>query len=230
MKVAVLLPAHGAAFRRHEQCLRELTRAEPSWTCLQLPQASNIEFCRTALAAEAERRGAECVLWIDADVTFAVESARSIVGQAFQRQAVVGGPYLQQKFGGAPRVDFLDAMPVTFGPDGATTPVRALGFGFVAHPVSVLSRMREHHRLPRLRMRKPVEWGWPWFASTAPGWEELMGEDYAFCRRAREAGIHVFCDTRIELGHLGEHEFVISDLRPLERPRTVILEPKEESK
>jgi hypothetical protein len=34
-----------------------------------------------------------------------------------------------------------------------------------------------------------------------------LGEDYAFCERARQAGIPIIVDTRIRLFHLGDYPF-----------------------
>ncbi len=39
----------------------------------------------------------------------------------------------------------------------------------------------------------------------------VPGEDYAFCERARTAGITVLADTSIRLWHVGNHPFAWED-------------------
>lgn len=41
--------------------------------------------------------------------------------------------------------------------------------------------------------------GQPWFF-----WGENEGEDHWFCRKVREAGIKVYCDLSIKIGHIGD--------------------------
>lgn len=37
-------------------------------------------------------------------------------------------------------------------------------------------------------------------------WEGTLGEDLRFCQDAKKAGMRIWVDTRIEVGHIGEHE------------------------
>ncbi len=37
-------------------------------------------------------------------------------------------------------------------------------------------------------------------------WEGTLGEDLRFCQDAKRAGMRIWVDTRIEIGHIGEHE------------------------
>ena len=45
-----------------------------------------------------------------------------------------------------------------------------------------------------------------------------MGEDYAFCERARHCGFKIMADTSIRLWHIGEYAYGWEDAG-LERPR-----------
>jgi len=48
----------------------------------------------------------------------------------------------------------------------------------------------------------------PWFAFIAgKDGQVIHGEDGSFCDNARKAGIDIWCDPQIEVGHLGEYEF-----------------------
>jgi len=55
----------------------------------------------------------------------------------------------------------------------------------------------------------------PWFAM--PAWyEDVMGEDYYFCHKAKKAGYNVCVDCSLIIGHIGEHVYTIDDY-PQER-------------
>jgi hypothetical protein len=41
----------------------------------------------------------------------------------------------------------------------------------------------------------------PWFATDGKG----LNEDFAFCRRAREAGATIYCDVDVQMGHIAPH-------------------------
>jgi len=52
----------------------------------------------------------------------------------------------------------------------------------------------------------------PWFTFGAnPGKDEPIGEDYWFCRIAKEKGYKVWLDTGCLCGHLGEKTYTIND-------------------
>jgi hypothetical protein len=45
---------------------------------------------------------------------------------------------------------------------------------------------------------------YPWFRTRRRVTGQIVGEDIAFCRRARKEGFKIFIDTSIEVGHLSE--------------------------
>ena len=64
-------------------------------------------------------------------------------------------------------------------------PVAACGFGFCLIKTSVLKSMLKHYK----SLFEP-KWG--------------VGEDIAFCIRARKCGYKIFTDRDVKLGHIGE--------------------------
>lgn len=211
MNVAIGLPVHGSACRAHELCLAGLRRAEPSWLPILLQHASHIELSRAVIAEEARRRAMDVILWLDSDMVFELEAAREVVRQAYQFEAIVGCVYAAKSFGDKPRIDFLGSEPLQCIKGGGLVEVRALGFGVLAHPVSALDKIAEHYAMKPLAFGRAGQRVRRWFGSTEPEWDELMGEDYAFCRRARAAGLKVFADTRHRVGHVGEHVYHLED-------------------
>ncbi len=47
----------------------------------------------------------------------------------------------------------------------------------------------------------------PRFDAGPPIGEPLVGEDLYFCRKARAAGLEVWCDPTIEVKHIGDYEY-----------------------
>lgn len=41
----------------------------------------------------------------------------------------------------------------------------------------------------------------PWFSTDGKG----LNEDFAFCRKAREAGFKIHCDVEVQMGHMAPH-------------------------
>jgi hypothetical protein len=66
----------------------------------------------------------------------------------------------------------------------------AVGFGAVLIKTSVFQKIKK-----------------PWFMSTTGS-----GEDIYFCHQARKAGVRVFMDTSVKLGHLGERIVVTEEI------------------
>jgi hypothetical protein len=46
----------------------------------------------------------------------------------------------------------------------------------------------------------------PYFRFEVDDKEQIVGEDYVFCDRAREAGFRIWCDAALsrEIGHIGQ--------------------------
>jgi hypothetical protein len=89
-------------------------------------------------------------------------------------------------------------------------PYALLGSALEAHPTTDARGLTEMRRIPTgcLLIRLSV-----FDASAKPYFRyvtnetsgEIVGEDYVFCDRAREAGFRIWCDAALslEIGHLG---------------------------
>ncbi len=226
MNVAVCLPSHGGAYRGHEKCLAALRHAEPSWNFLELAGAPCIDIARAVLAEQALEVGADMLLWLDADMTFTVETARTVVREAAERRAIVGCLYAGKKLGGDPQAVFKGAeRPIDCFESGSVIEVHAIGFGVVAFPAAMLGVIARELSLRAQQIGE--KFYRPWFTSD-PTWDCMHSDDYSFCRRAREAGYRVFADTRQRVGHIGLHTFHLEDMagRPLLKHLRLAQEPR----
>jgi hypothetical protein len=155
------------------------------------------------MAQQALEAGFEELLWIDADVAFwpdDVEKVRnlgkSIVAAAYP---VKGWPTMT--------MEPLDkSVPIRFGPHPNLVALRYAATGFL------YTQARVYRSIQNVSGLAPVLiWGqheaFPWFYPILKD-GEYLGEDFAFCHRAREeAGFEIFLDPSIRLAHIGRYSY-----------------------
>ncbi len=104
---------------------------------------------------------------------------------------------------------------------GGLIEVQYAATGFLLVRADVYQAVEQHQQLPTCNRRfgKPVV---PYFLSMLiPQGDNdhwFLGEDYAFCQRARMAGYEIHADTTIRLKHFGHHGYTWEDAGS-ERPR-----------
>ena len=102
---------------------------------------------------------------------------------------------------------------VLFGPTGGLVEILYCGFGFVLTRRPVYERMQKQLGLPVCNQRFGSLLV-PYFAPMAipdgaGSW--YLGEDYAFCERARQCGFRIMADLTIRLWHVGSYRFSWED-------------------
>lgn len=171
-------------------------------------QASLLEQVRSWLATQALDDGADVLLCIDSDMVFEPASVLSLCEQAHELGAIVGAPSIQKQPLGKVTAHFRPDLysEVDFYEHGHCYEVAAIGLGVTAIARCVFKRMDE--------LCPPVQCAWdgvrPYFHSIIRD-GQWYGEDYSFCRRAQDTGSHVYCDTRVRVGHVGRYSFRIED-------------------
>lgn len=175
-----------------------------------------IDRSRSIHATLAMEEGYDVLVFIDDDIRFRAADLYQLIREADARQTVVGCLYTKRKapieLVGCPLSKPEDLQ---IGEAGNVREVRYVGTGLVAIPRLVLSSLAG--ALPKLRTGAILEDGgelhiWPFFMPSAHE-GVYLSEDYAFCQRAIDAGFHIFADTRIILGHVGEHVYSAFDLK-----------------
>jgi predicted O-methyltransferase YrrM len=202
-KCVVLVPAHGMIEPGCDDALRELEkRGYPVW---RVRGYSAVDAARNQMATDALSQGFEEMMWIDSDVVFDPNDVEKLRGHTLP---LVCGLYPKK----GPRqfaCEFLPNTPaIKFGKCGGLTEVRYCGFGFVLTRKSVFTAV---HKLgvPICNQRFGVPLV-PFFEPLTveePGGRWSLSEDYAFCERARRAGLKVMADTTIRLWHVGPYRF-----------------------
>lgn len=134
------------------------------------------------LALEA---GAEYMLFLDSDMTF---PRTALLWLLLHRQDVVGATYPK-------RVPPYTVLGTPVEPAAADAPARLIEMTRIPTGC-LLIRMSVFERLSRPYFRFGIN------EDTG----HILGEDYMFCDRVREAGFRIWCDWALsqELGHIGQ--------------------------
>lgn len=160
-----------------------------------------------------QRMRGDWVLFIDDDMTWEPEaigllvaSYQDLKAQLFPDEPImVGGlcvrrapPYqptlYMREAPTAGKYNFLERW------DSDVVEVDATGMAFVLIEVPVFERFMGGP-MPSFEDRMQLT-PWQYFQ-----WTGLMGEDIRFCQEAKEKGVRIFVDTRIQTGHVGEVVF-----------------------
>ena len=149
-----------------------------------------LDEMREALADDALRHDAECVVWLDADQVYPADTIVRLVGHVASGLQVVGG-VTPSRPSGKPHVwRFVNEAGAcerdeSFAAHRGLVKVDAMGFGGVATSADALRRIGP----PRFLRRWDAENG------------SFIGEDFSFYSRCRESGIDVWCDTALVFDH-----------------------------
>ena len=153
---------------------------------------------RNQLAAAAMESKYDRILWLDSDMVFEPDLMERLSADLDEGKDFVTGLYFSRKQPIRPTIfrecyteTTEDGMKIPMCPFYEPYPkdelfeVAACGFGAVMMTVDHLKRVTEAYgHMP--------------FAPVLG-----FGEDLSYCMRAREAGEHLWCDSRVKLGHIG---------------------------
>jgi len=149
---------------------------------------------RNNFAKQAMEVGADCVLWLDSDMTFPadllprmhehLEAGREIVSAICFRRRPPFTPTIFKTLGiGEDGVGYHS--PFDDYPRDSLFEVGGVGFGCIMTSRGVLEDMVLNYK--------------QWFNPIAG-----FGEDLSFCIRAKELGYKLWCDSRLKCGHVGQ--------------------------
>jgi hypothetical protein len=204
MKVAICTPLHGDPKAGYVSSLADLLlAARPPELELRYCRcsSSNVVRARTELARIALDWGADHLLWLDSDQTF---PARTLTRLLSIGQPIVGCNISTRAEPCQPNARDHAGRPVFTTPEaaagGIVQEVGRLGFGVLLTAAELFAKMPQ-----------------PWFLMPDEQ-GTIMGEDYYFCRQARAAGYRIYADHALsmQVGHIGERVFNISDALPQE--------------
>lgn len=149
---------------------------------------------RCYLADQALERQAGYLLFIDADMVFPRDGLIRLIDHGVD---IVSGLYFKKKFPHNPVASIADEagklLPISEWPqDELIDNIDACGSGFLLIKTDVLRKLS-----------KP----WFFFYECETANELMHGEDFGFCKKAKEAGYLIHLDTGLLLRHIGPAEF-----------------------
>ncbi len=205
-KAVVLVPVGGAIEPECEAGLVELERR--GIPVRRVRGHSDIGRGRSQIATQALADGFDDLVWIDSDVAFAPESVERLLGHA--QLQVVGGVYPMKGKRSLPIRPKTVPTELVLGEGGGLVEVVYLPAGFLLTRREAFAAIQERLALPRCDAEGGVGIV-PYFLSlvvpTEEGGHRYLSEDYSFCHRAREAGVGVWLDCAVRLGHVGRYTY-----------------------
>lgn len=197
----VLTPVGGAIDPECERALRVLeTRG---YTVRRVVGYSDVALARSQMATDALRAGFEELMWIDSDIRFDPNHVDTLRRHNLD---IVCAIYPQK----GSRALSCHVLPGTteilFGKVGGVIKVLYAAGGFLLTRRCVYQRIQETEKLPicNQRFQRPVlPFFLPLIVSEGTDDHWMLGEDFAFCERARRAGFDIHADTTLRLEHVG---------------------------
>ncbi|MHC4867016.1 MAG: class I SAM-dependent methyltransferase, partial [Planctomycetota bacterium] len=189
-----------------------------------------ISRSRSIVASSFLRSDCDVLLIIDSDMFFRPDDAISLCEKAMELD-FIGAMYVTRAENPQPAMMLPDDKPVIFGPNEKPVEVPFISTGFMAVTKKVFARLSDD--LP-LCHKSWIDRGhrtafWPFYQPFWVDWPGVDGnvylsEDWALCQRVKDAGMKVWLDPSIRLGHQAATLRTMEDLIRKARPVPQVLE------
>ena len=194
IRTLIAVPCFDMVHTDFMKCMLDMVKDDnTSYTVIQ---NSLIYNARNTIAQNAIRYGFDRVLWLDSDMLFPPYILPELSEHMDKGLDFVSGLYYMRSEQKRPVVYSDVWYKVTSNEaESGATPVDAIpyglfeiggaGFGCVMTSVTMLKVLVERYGAPFTPMMG-------------------LGEDLAFCWRAKQNGFKMYCDSRIKCGHIGK--------------------------
>lgn len=214
-RCVILVPAYKEIERECERSLYELE--DRGYPVRRATGFSAVDNARNEMASAALRDGFDELMWIDADQGFSPDDIDRLRAHDLP---ICSGLYAKK----GPRSFACRFMPgtrqITLGRNGGLIEIKYAGFGFVHTRREVYEAIQRTENLPvcnEIFDNPKVPYFMPMVVPDRIG-HTYLGEDYAFCERARRAGFTIMADTRMRIWHVGRYMYGWEDAgRDVER-------------
>jgi len=186
------------------ECQKSLEELELRGFEVRRKSLGMIDFARSVMASEAVRDGFEHIMWIDSDIGF---DPNDVLKLRAHRLPIVTGIYPKK----GERAIASNLLPgtnqVKFGKGGGLLEISLAGAGFMFAHRDVFKALEESLPLCNESFNLPF---YPYFLPMIGedrGKPWYLGEDFAFCERAKRKGFQIWADTTIRLKHFGRYGF-----------------------
>lgn len=182
MKIAICLPTNrGLRPKTLESLLKLIAHSKLEYEVLISTKGFNTAENRTWLAAQAVKRNCTHTFWVDDDMIYPEDTLERLLAHD---KDIVGAKYANRRGDGEVIEYFGDPLTGMFK-------CKALGGGCV---------------LVRSDVFRKIKQPWFWYVIN-PNGAIIMSNDWYFCKKARESGYDIWCDSALKVGHISEHEY-----------------------
>lgn len=200
----VLVPCGEAIAAPCEDSLRVLESR--GYEVRRIRGFSQIDVARNTIASNAVRDGFGETLWIDSDVGFNPDDVEKLRNRQLP---IVAGIYAKKAKRELACKFLDDTKGIQFGKKGGLIELMYAATGFLHVRREVYLDIQHKLNLPtcNLGFGEAIV---PWFQPLIreyKGNSWYLGEDFAFCERARQAGFRIMADTSIRLWHIGSYPY-----------------------
>ena len=172
---------------------------------------AQVDVARNRLASESIADGFEELMWIDSDIAFEPQSVQRLRSHGLP---IVCGLY-PKKVEREWSSQFLPGQKsITLGEGGGLIEILYAAAGFLLVRRQVFLEVQRQQQLPTCFWRGTPPTS-PFFLPMvipSGGNHLYLGEDFAFCERARRCGFQIFADTSIRLQHIGIYGYSWEDV------------------
>ncbi|HEX8796735.1 MAG TPA: hypothetical protein VF765_37545 [Polyangiaceae bacterium] len=208
-RCVVLVPAAGSIEPECETALRELERR--GYAVRRVSGYAAIDVARSQMATDALADGFEELMWIDSDVGFDPDDVDTLRGRDLP---IVCAIYPKKGMRALACHVKPGTHEIVFGEQGGLLPILYAATGFLLTRRAVYDDVRRTSELPicNTRRKRPlVPYFMPMVVADGPEGHWYLGEDFAFCERARRAGYEIVADTTVRLRHYGRFGYSWED-------------------
>jgi len=200
----VLVPCGEAIAAPCEDSLRVLESR--GYEVRRIRGFSQIDVARNAIASNAVRDGFAETLWIDSDVGFNPDDVEKLRNHQLP---IVAGIYAKKAKRELACKFLDDTRGIQFGKKGGLIELMYAATGFLHVRREAYLDIQHKLNLPtcNLSFGEAIV---PWFQPLIREYQGnpwYLGEDFAFCERARQAGFRIMADTSIRLWHIGSYPY-----------------------
>lgn len=190
MRVTIGVPSQGRWVDAMAESLIYALYQLPHETNFEFPRGAYLDIAREVCLTKAIATKSDYLVFVDTDMRFPPDALVKLLSHG---KDIIGGLYHEKRFPLVSTVKITDANDgLVIAKEIPDEPFQcaAIGTGFMAIKIDRL-----------IQCMAP-----PCFSYSSQG-GQFMGEDVAFCRRARKAGLEVWCDPTIPLQHIGDFAY-----------------------
>lgn len=221
LKVHVSLCVHRAMDVEAVESLFQLAHSQnPKVTWSTHKGDALIDRARSMEASHFLKRGtSDVLLFLDDDIGYDPFDVLRVCRLAMEKKSIAGATYIVK----AEKNPYITAKPfpgqvINFAPDAEPVEVRMLATGCMAISWDVIRAMSKNLPLCH-ELTMPFYPFFQPYAKQIDGQWMYLGEDWAFCERAKEHGFKLWLDPSVRLRHSGTYSYTLDDL---------VREPKKE--